>query len=180
MKQFLIVVLFLSAFQINAQNKVKYSEVAQDLLQNIMAKKSYEKQVNLLAESTLEDLVSELDTDTKKLAFWLNIYNSFIQISLTENPKEYEDRGAFFKKERVKIAGETLSFDDIESCVGMLLRCDLLVCFPLRARLCVHVLVFCLVLSLEPVVVVCCSLVPSILSPHNCLFLLSAFTGNVV
>ena len=57
MKQFLIVVLFLSAFQINAQNKVNYSEVAQDLLQNIMAKKSYEKQVNLLAESTLEDLV---------------------------------------------------------------------------------------------------------------------------
>ena len=99
MKQFLLVVLFLSAFQINAQNKVNYSEVAQDLLQNIMAKKSYEKQVNLLAESTLEDLVSELNTDTKKLAFWLNIYNSFIQISLTENPKEYEDRGAFFKKE---------------------------------------------------------------------------------
>lgn len=114
MKQFLLGVFFLSAFQINAQNKVNYSEVAQDLLQNIMAKKSYEKQVNLLAESTLEDLVSELNTDTKKLAFWLNIYNSFIQISLTENPKEYKDRGAFFKKERVKIAGETLSFDDIE------------------------------------------------------------------
>ncbi|MGY8908387.1 MAG: DUF547 domain-containing protein [Flavobacteriales bacterium] len=114
MKQFLLGVFFLSAFQINAQNKVNYSEVAQDLLQNIMAKKSYEKQVNLLAESTLEDLVSELNTDTKKLAFWLNIYNSFIQISLTENPKEYKDRGAFFKKERVKIAGEILSFDDIE------------------------------------------------------------------
>ncbi len=40
MKQFLIVVLFLSAFSMNAQNKVIYSEIAQDLLQNIMAKKS--------------------------------------------------------------------------------------------------------------------------------------------
>ena len=59
MKQFLLGVFFLSAFQINAQNKVNYSEVAQDLLQNIMAKKSYDKQVNLLSESTLEDLVSE-------------------------------------------------------------------------------------------------------------------------
>ncbi|WP_026776196.1 DUF547 domain-containing protein [Polaribacter sp. Hel_I_88] len=114
MKQFLIGILFLSAFQINAQNKVNYSEVAQDLLQNIMNKKSYDKEVAILAESSLEDLVVELDTDTKKLAFWLNVYNAFIQISLTENPKEYEDRGSFFKKERVKIAGETLSFDDIE------------------------------------------------------------------
>ncbi|MFY9242344.1 MAG: DUF547 domain-containing protein [Polaribacter sp.] len=114
MKQFLLTVLFLSTFKFIAQNKINYSEVSKDLLQNIMDKKSYENQVTLLANSTLEDLTSELKTDTQKLAFWINIYNSFIQISLTENPDLYKDRGTFFSTPRVKIAGETLSFDDIE------------------------------------------------------------------
>ena len=114
MKQFLIVFFFLASFTFTAQSSAKYSEVSKVLLQNIMDGKSYEKQVNILSESTLDELVTELDTDKKKLAFWMNVYNSFIQISLTENPKEYEDRGAFFGKERVKIAGELLSFDDIE------------------------------------------------------------------
>ncbi len=105
---------FLSALVLNSQNSINYSEVAQDLLENIMHKKAYDKEVKILAESSLNNLISELQTDQEKIAFWVNVYNAFIQISLTENPKEYENRGDFFKKERVKIAGEMLSFDDIE------------------------------------------------------------------
>jgi hypothetical protein len=70
--------------------------------------------VQLLTKSTLDDLVDDLKTDQQKISFWVNIYNAFIQISLTENPKEYENRGAFFGKKRVKSGGEILSFDDIE------------------------------------------------------------------
>lgn len=114
MKKVLLAIVFFTSLSIVSQNKIIYSDVAQDLLQNIMDKKSYNKEVKILAESTLEDLTSELKTDSQKLAFWINVYNAFIQISLTENPKEYEDRGAFFKKPRVKIAGELLSFDDME------------------------------------------------------------------
>ncbi|WP_435414085.1 DUF547 domain-containing protein [Polaribacter aestuariivivens] len=114
MKKFFLILILTSAFNFKAQDTVNYNEVSQDLLQNIMDNKSYEKQVKILEESTLEDLVSQLKTDNQKIAFWVNVYNSFIQISLTENPKEYEDRGAYFKKPRVKIAGKTLSFDEIE------------------------------------------------------------------
>ncbi|TXD49957.1 DUF547 domain-containing protein [Polaribacter sp. IC073] len=114
MKQFLILLFLVSAFSISAQDSVNYNEVSEVLLQNIMDGKSYKKEVKILEESTLKALVSQLKTDKQKIAFWVNVYNSFIQISLAENPKEYEDRGAYFKKERVKIAGETLSFDAIE------------------------------------------------------------------
>jgi hypothetical protein len=114
MKKVLLTIVFFTSLSIVSQNKIIYSDVAQDLLQNIMDKKLYDKEVKILAESTLEDLTSELKTDSQKLAFWINVYNAFIQISLSENPKEYEDRGAFFKKPRVKIAGELLSFDDME------------------------------------------------------------------
>ena len=97
MKQFFLILFLASAFNINAQDNINYNEVSQDLLQNIMDGKSYKKQVKILEESTLEALVNQLKTDKQKIAFWVNVYNSFIQISLTENPKEYEDRGAYFK-----------------------------------------------------------------------------------
>ncbi|MGB0881060.1 MAG: DUF547 domain-containing protein, partial [Polaribacter sp.] len=114
MKQFFIGLFFFSAMLSNAQEKNDYGQISQDLLQNIIDKKSYEKEVNILANSTLEELVAQLKTDKQKIAFWLNIYNAFIQISLSENPDLYDDRGTYFKTDRVKIAGEVLSFDDIE------------------------------------------------------------------
>jgi hypothetical protein len=114
MKHFFLVVFLASTFNISAQGSVNYNKVSQDLLQNIMDGKSYKKEVKILEDSTLDALRNQLKTDQQKIAFWVNVYNSFIQISLTENPKEYENRGAYFKNERVNIAGEILSFDDIE------------------------------------------------------------------
>ncbi|WP_405610507.1 DUF547 domain-containing protein [Polaribacter sp. Asnod1-A03] len=114
MKQFFILLIFLSNTFLFSQQNINYQKVSETLLQNIIDEKSYEKEIRILEKSTLNELVTELKTDKQKIAFWVNIYNAFIQISLSENPKLYDDRGAFFGDERVKIAGETLSFDDIE------------------------------------------------------------------
>ncbi|RCS26064.1 DUF547 domain-containing protein [Polaribacter sp. WD7] len=114
MKQFFLIAFLLTGSFIFSQDKVNYEKVSQQLLQNIIDGKSNEKAIQLLENTTLEDLTTALQTDKQKIAFWVNIYNAFIQISLTENPEEYENRGAFFGKPRVKIAGEVLSFDDIE------------------------------------------------------------------
>jgi hypothetical protein len=114
MKNFIISFLFLSVFSISAQSNVNYNKVSENLLQNIMEDTPYNSQLKTLSESTLDDLTSALETDQKKIAFWVNIYNAFIQISLTENPDLYQDKGKFFSEERIKIAGEILSFDDIE------------------------------------------------------------------
>ena len=114
MKQFFLIAFFLVNSINFSQETINYEAVSQQLLQKIIDGKSYKDEVKLLEKSTLDDLVNQLKTDEQKIAFWVNIYNAFIQISLTENPKLYEDRGAFFSDNRVKIAGETLSFDDIE------------------------------------------------------------------
>ena len=82
------------------------------MLQNIIDGKSYEKQVNLLEKSTLKDLVYQLKTDTQKKAFWINIYNGFIQDILKDKPELYENRGDFFRKPRVEIGGLKLSFGE--------------------------------------------------------------------
>lgn len=114
MKQFFFVAFLFLSTLVFSQDKVNYEKISQQLLQNIIDKNSYNTQVSLLEKSSLNDLVNQLNTDQQKIAFWVNIYNAFIQISLTENPKLYENRSAFFSDKRVKIAGEILSFDDIE------------------------------------------------------------------
>ncbi len=67
-----------------------------------------------LAGTTLADLAASLDTDAQKLAFWVNIYNGYIQYVLLENPQLYNDRRTFFDMEQIPIAGTVVSFSKIE------------------------------------------------------------------
>ncbi len=67
-----------------------------------------------LANLSLEELTETLKNDNQKLAFWVNIYNAYIQVILTKNPELYENRGDFFSDERIIIAGNKISFDKIE------------------------------------------------------------------
>ena len=63
---------------------------------------------------SLEDLENGLKTDAQKLAFWINIYNGYIQVILSEHPEKYDDRREFFKAEQIPIAGRLVSFAKIE------------------------------------------------------------------
>lgn len=63
---------------------------------------------------SLDDLKNGLKTDNQKLAFWVNVYNAYIQVILSENPGLYDDKRAFFKKEQIPIAGRMVSFEKIE------------------------------------------------------------------
>lgn len=125
MKAFVFALLIFSNQYIFSQEKINYQTVSEELVLNLKTKKPYEKQVDILSKSTLLELTDQLITDQQKIAFWVNIYNAFIQISLSENPKLYEDRGSFFSDNRVKIAGEILSFDDIEHGIIRKSRCKL-------------------------------------------------------
>ncbi|MEM6841638.1 MAG: DUF547 domain-containing protein [Bacteroidota bacterium] len=67
-----------------------------------------------LAAVSVEELSAELDTDESRKAFWINVYNASVQHILTRQPELFEDRGAFFKKDQITIAGELISLDKIE------------------------------------------------------------------
>lgn len=67
-----------------------------------------------LAKTDLNTFEASLKTDAQKLAFWVNIYNAYIQVFLREHPELYKDRGAFFNDDRITIAGEFISFAKIE------------------------------------------------------------------
>ncbi|MFW6435525.1 MAG: DUF547 domain-containing protein [Halovenus sp.] len=68
-----------------------------------------------LANLDPDVLASALDTDDRRLAFWLNVYNAYAQLLLERWPAEYErSRRRFFGHKAIPVAGEWLSLDDIE------------------------------------------------------------------
>lgn len=110
--------LFFIGFSMQAQQtdaKISdFNALSQQFLENIINEKSTNTIRAQLYGATLEELEEGLQTDNQKLAFWINIYNAYIQVILSENPDVYADRGEFFKKEQIPIAGRLVSFAKIE------------------------------------------------------------------
>ncbi len=61
-----------------------------------------------------EVLESELNTDEKKKAFWLNIYNAWYQIVADRYTYGLD---SVFIKPLIPIAGDTLTFDEVEHAI---------------------------------------------------------------
>ncbi len=91
-----------------------YVELSQELLNRMRMGEDASKIVDRYAKIDLESLADAVDERTEKLAFWINTYNGFVQYLLVNDPSLFEDRGSFFLKKRVTIAGIEMSFDDIE------------------------------------------------------------------
>ena len=104
----------MQAQQATTNAMIDFNELSEKFLTNIKNGKDTKDIQETLANTSLASLENALDTDNKKLAFWVNIYNAYIQVILKDNPDLYNDRGTFFKKEQIKIAGENISFAKIE------------------------------------------------------------------
>lgn len=100
--------------QVDTHSETDFNELSETFLQRIIDEKDTQEIQDILANTSIEELDNALDTNDKRLAFWLNIYNAYIQVILQKNPELYDDRGSFFKLEQIKIAGEMVSFAKIE------------------------------------------------------------------
>ena len=109
-----LLAMFLAFFSNSFSQKNELLNYSQELLNIQKDNKSPEKIVEFFASTSLEQIENGLNSNNEKLAFWVNVYNGYIQYALKNNPELYEDRRAFFSEKRIKIAGETLSFADIE------------------------------------------------------------------
>ena len=100
-----------------------YIMLSQQFLYSVRTGDSSDQYIQQLAEADIQKLYKELSTDAKKKAFWLNIYNGFVQKLLTENPGKYKNRNSFFSLKQIVIADKQLSLDDIEH--GILRRSNI-------------------------------------------------------
>lgn len=91
-----------------------FNELSESFLKRIKSNEDTQDIQNILANTTIKELDNALDTNNKRLAFWVNIYNAYIQVILQKNPELYDDRNSFFKMDQIAIAGDTVSFAKIE------------------------------------------------------------------
>jgi hypothetical protein len=108
-----VVVLPLFAQESNMSGR-DFVELSKTFLNQMRNDQDAEDIVQQYAKMDFDQLVTELDERTEKLAFWINTYNGFVQYLLTNDPTLFDDRGSFFMDKRVTIAGIEMSFDDIE------------------------------------------------------------------
>ncbi len=102
-----------------AQDSLSYAELSVQLIENLRNGKPTEIIQEKLANVSEQELKNDLDTEGKRKAFWLNVYNAYVQVILTENPELFKDRDTlfgynFFSSPQISIAGKDISFDDIE------------------------------------------------------------------
>jgi hypothetical protein len=96
-----------------AQDYTKLSEEFFTAVKN-NHKDAAEKAAKELAAIPEGELKDHLNTENKAKAFWINVYNTYVQYLLKANPELFNDRNTFFKDELITLAGEKLSLDDIE------------------------------------------------------------------
>ena len=89
-------------------------DISQQLLLTVKLGKPIENLVETLAAATEGELSNQLINDDDKKAFWINIYNAFIQIILAKTPDNYTNRRTFFTKKQLVIAQHDFSLDDVE------------------------------------------------------------------
>lgn len=93
---------------------VNYIRTAEEFITAVKNKDNTEVFIKTFEYCKLEQLANQVATDDQRLAFWINLYNAYIQVILTKEPGLYKDRNAFFKKKQINIGGKMFSFSDIE------------------------------------------------------------------
>lgn len=98
---------------------MSYTELSMELVKAVRDGKDTASIAQVFADASEDELYTSLNTKSEKKAFWINIYNAYVQILLLENPDLFEDRNSwigynFFTTPQIEIAGKKLSFDDLE------------------------------------------------------------------
>lgn len=92
-------------------------QISQQLLYAIYTRQNTQPFTEELAAYSSNDLGLLLNADSLKKAFWINIYNAAVQMTLQDSADRANEK-VFFNRKALSIAGQSLSLNDIEH--GML------------------------------------------------------------
>lgn len=109
---FLGLILFISCQSV--EERVQTLDLSSDLLLEVKRANPTDSLELVLAGLSEEVIRSELNSDQKKKAFWLNIYNAWYQIIADRYTYGLD---SVFIKPLIPIAGDTLTFDEVEHAI---------------------------------------------------------------
>lgn len=98
-------------------------KMSQDLLYAVKTGRNTQLYLQQLEAVDIDILRQELADDTHKKAFWINLYNAFVKIALSQNSAQYQNRHRFFQQRFIAIGPHRISIDLIEH--GILRRSQL-------------------------------------------------------
>lgn len=114
MKWFLF--FFIIANTAFAQNStVDYIKLSEEFLLTTKIGSPNDSFIQCLKSASMVDLNKQLNSDSVKFTFFINLYNAFTQTALQQNPDLYKSRSQFFKDKFIVIANHAFSLDDFEN-----------------------------------------------------------------
>jgi hypothetical protein len=93
---------------------IDYARLSQDILYAAKSNTPANDLLKQLKEADQKSLSRFLNQDDVRKAFWLNIYNAYIQIYLHKDAVQYQYKNKFFRKKSIEVAGHSISLDLIE------------------------------------------------------------------
>jgi hypothetical protein len=88
--------------------------LSQEFLYAVRTGKPAEKYLSAFKQADEANLMEQLTDDRARLAFWLNLYNAYVQIHLKKNLDLYKQRERFYTARIIEFAGRHISLDTIE------------------------------------------------------------------
>jgi len=87
---------------------------SQDFYLAVRYEEPLEAYVDTLSKLDPELLSKDLNSYNKRLAFWINVYNSLVQVKILADEKSFEDQEQFFNSKDLVVAGTKVSLNDLE------------------------------------------------------------------
>jgi len=87
---------------------------SQDFYLAVRYEDPLEAYVDTLSKLDPELLSKDLNSYNKRLAFWINVYNSLVQVKILADEKSFEDQDQFFNSKDLVVAGTKVSLNDLE------------------------------------------------------------------
>lgn len=98
-----------------SSNVSNANDFAEQFLYATRTDEDYSKYIDTLENIKIDSLKIQLDTDAKRLAFWIDIYNALVQVDGKEHSEDYQNRDVFFNELKNNIGGVEVSLNDIEN-----------------------------------------------------------------
>lgn len=111
--RFWLLMLLLGANSLVGWAQSRPIQLSQQLLHAIYTRQNTDVLTAELNGFTVQSLGDVLTSDSLKKAFWINIYNASLQMSLLDSADRANEK-VFFNRMVMKVAGKELSLNDIE------------------------------------------------------------------
>ena len=110
----LFILLTFGCAESNTKQPKDLSQFSEAYLRSIQQNEKTTSFQDSLQEVSLSSLTELCEDNEAHLAFWLNIYNTSVQVSLAQNLDNYAHREHFFNERWISICGKKISLNDIE------------------------------------------------------------------